>query len=98
MFVRLFALLSMLSLTSVCSASILTFEGLDDQQLVPNSYGGLNWDNMYALDANSFGGGFRGGVVSGSNIAFNGFGDLAVTGAAYSISIARISLQHTMMA
>jgi hypothetical protein len=79
LFVKLFTFLSMLSITSACSASILTFEGLDDQMLIPNSYGGLNWDNMYALDAGAFGSGYRGGVVSGTNIAFNGFGDLAVT-------------------
>ena len=47
---------------------------------VPNGYGGLNWENMYYLDASSLTPGETGyvaGMVSPTKVAFNGWGEPA---------------------
>ncbi len=46
--------------------------------LVPNGYGGLNWDNVYFINQNYLAGsGYDHGTVSATNAAFNGFGNVA---------------------
>jgi hypothetical protein len=46
--------------------------------LVPNGYGGLNWDNVYYINKNYLvGSGYDHGTVSAPNAAFNGFGNVA---------------------
>ncbi|WP_254602561.1 PEPxxWA-CTERM sorting domain-containing protein [Sphingomonas bacterium] len=58
-------------------AAQITFEGLNGfgETEIPDGYSGLNWDNLYSLTASNFASsGYPASVVSGSNIAFNGFG------------------------
>ncbi len=63
-------------------ASTIDFDDLNPSEagdLVSNSYNGLNWNNFYVLNN---GGqysspGYVNGIVSSSNIVFNGFGDPA---------------------
>ena len=56
---------------------VVTFDDLDgaDFPLVTNGYSGLNWSNFYALNgvtqSNS---GYQPGVISASNVAYNGYG------------------------
>jgi hypothetical protein len=46
--------------------------------LVPNGYGGLNWDNVYYINQNYLvGSGYDHGTVSQPDAAFNGFGNVA---------------------
>jgi hypothetical protein len=46
--------------------------------LVPNGYGGLNWDNVYYINQNYLvGSGYDHGTVSPPDAAFNGFGNVA---------------------
>jgi PEP-CTERM motif len=46
--------------------------------LVPNGYGGLNWDNVYYINQNYLAGsGYDHGTVSQPDSAFNGFGTVA---------------------
>lgn len=64
------------------SATLLDFEGFDNKTALPNGYGGLNWSNMYAINGLNYAqgnSGYRHGVVSGSNVAFNAWADMAVT-------------------
>ena len=63
-------------------ATVLTFDDISGDPFNPiaNGYGGLNWSNMYAFDpvASGFSGtGYQLGIVSGTNVAFNGIGDQA---------------------
>jgi hypothetical protein len=71
----------------VCASSqtVVTFDGLPNSTtgtFIASPYSGLNWSNFYVLNgishANVLGtnGGFY-GMVSASNIAFNGFGNPA---------------------
>lgn len=52
---------------------------------VPNGYGGLNWDNVYAGNGatissdNPAGVGYQAGVVSSPNVAYNAYGYLGTT-------------------
>lgn len=57
------------------NATVLDFEGFSNASRL-NVYGGLRWDNVYVLDttSNNLINGYRNGLVSGSNVAFNGFG------------------------
>jgi len=57
------------------NATVLDFEGFTNVTRL-SVYGGLNWDNVYVLNttSNNFINGYRNGLVSGSNVAFNGFG------------------------
>jgi hypothetical protein len=62
-------------------ADFITFDDLPGGfSLVPNGYGGLNWSNFIDVDGNSLpaGSGFRNGIVSSPNIAFNGGGNPAL--------------------
>ena len=67
-------------------AAVLTFDELPELtggevSLIPNGYGGFNWDNMYYLDAVTGypKSGYNNGLVSSDNVAFNGFGRMALT-------------------
>lgn len=61
-------------------AAVLTFDDLGGNQIpIPNGYGGLNWSNMYVLDTSTFQpSGYVNGVVSGTNVAYNAFANLAI--------------------
>ena len=65
-------------------AAVITFDDLTcdvwGTTLITNGYAGLNWSNFYCIDGvNAHGGnsGYNAGRVSGSNVAYNGFGNLA---------------------
>jgi hypothetical protein len=82
--VRTAALAASLALTAgAVQAQTLTFEELPTGpaggQVLPvtSGYGGLTWSNMYVLDGSTYlypTSGFRTGLVSGTNVAFNGSG------------------------
>ncbi len=69
---------------SVVSAEVITFDdvpGVDPiigYDVVPDGYGGLNWDNFYVAhktyhETNYPGSGYVNGIVSGEWVAFNGY-------------------------
>jgi hypothetical protein len=72
-------------------ANLFTFDDLPDSfpgYAIPNGYGGLDWGNFYELDGvniNAYYGisasGYANGVVSANNVAFNNFGNTAITSA-----------------
>jgi hypothetical protein len=70
------------------AATLLTFDDLPaggpsdfDPPVVPDGYGGLNWDNFAVVNGLEFGAttgeGYYYGVVSSPNVAFNDYGDPA---------------------
>jgi len=76
-FITIMALTGFMANSGESSAAILTFEGLSDGAIA-NGYGGLNWNNMYALNATIYQpSGYKNGRVSGDNVAYNGFGTTA---------------------
>jgi hypothetical protein len=58
------------------NADVLTFEGVASRTEIADGYGGLNWSNMYALNATTYTyeSGYTHGLVSGNMVAFNGSG------------------------
>ncbi|MEW6220650.1 MAG: PEP-CTERM sorting domain-containing protein [Thermodesulfobacteriota bacterium] len=72
-------------MASLANATVLDFEDpqTDTYYEIMNGYGGLNWTNMYVIDGAAMhpGTGYANGIVSGSQVAFNGWGALAVTSA-----------------
>jgi len=68
-----FLLLTLAVATNVASATVLTFDSLVGQALVPNGYGGFTWNNMYYLNGVNYGAGYGNGVVSPPNVAYNGY-------------------------
>ncbi|MBM5570281.1 MULTISPECIES: hypothetical protein [Deefgea] len=68
--------------SSIASATVITFDELisDTSNQISISYQGFNWDNVYALNG-TVGGyestGYGHGVVSGNNVAYNGYGSPA---------------------
>jgi len=70
-------------------ANLFSFDDLPDSfpgYAIPNGYGGLDWGNFYELDGvniNSYYGisasGYANGVVSPNNVAFNYYGNTAIT-------------------
>ena len=62
-------------------ALTLTFDDLPGNQgLIPNGYGGFDWNNFYHLNSvndRPNPNGYLNGTVSSPNVAFNGFGDPA---------------------
>lgn len=66
------------------SATILTFDTLTPASLsiIPDGYGGLNWNNMGYLDGSKSiyaGSGYNNGLVSGNYVAFNNSANMAMT-------------------
>lgn len=63
-------------------ANVLTFDDLaptSNNSHIPNGYGGLNWGNMYYLNASAYpNSGYSNGLVSGDYLAFNLGANLAV--------------------
>jgi len=64
------------ALAPVASATVLDFEGLADQAKIPDGYGGLHWSiDFQSVDAIllPFPSGYKNGLVSGRNVAYNAF-------------------------
>jgi hypothetical protein len=68
------------------AATTITFDDLSDNGLgtaIANGYQGLNWTNWFVLNTPAFTplvgpNGAAAGTITPPNIAFNGFGDLAI--------------------
>ncbi|MHC1763607.1 MAG: hypothetical protein AB9869_04770 [Verrucomicrobiia bacterium] len=64
------------------SASLVTFEDLGQDWIasIPDGYAGVNWGNLNVMDVSKTIGpsGYHNGLVSGNNVAFNGFGNSAL--------------------
>jgi hypothetical protein len=77
-----FGVLSLLGLIlpSLAHAGTLTFDDIScNGTQVPSGYGGLNWNNMYCLNASTEPpSGYQNGMVSSPNVAYNAFGNTAV--------------------
>ena len=59
---------------SYADMTVLTFDDIVGYD-IPNGYGGLNWDNMYTVNASSYPGtGYYNGMVSPDRVAYNGSG------------------------
>jgi hypothetical protein len=77
-----FALVLSLALASNANALLINFDDITipDSYHTPisNGYQGLNWNNFNALLSSSYSGnGYRNGLVSSPNVAFNPFGNPA---------------------
>jgi len=62
------------------NAAVLTFDDVTatPYDVIPNGYGGFNWNNMYVGNQNyMLGTGYDYGTVSGDYTAFNGGGNVA---------------------
>ncbi|CAF0832710.1 unnamed protein product [Adineta steineri] len=64
-------------------SKLLTFDDLSSDELIPNGYNGINWNNAYAILFNTFAvSGYSTGTVSGNLTTFNGGGTpMTMTGA-----------------
>jgi hypothetical protein len=74
--------ISWIAFSQSATATVLTFDDLnvlENDTPIPNGYGGLNWSNMYCqkLSLLPFDSGYQHGAVSGTNVAYNGFGNAA---------------------
>lgn len=74
--------LSLLALSPAAQAALITFDDLNCGvgAAIADGYAGLNWDNFYCANgATAYGGnsGYNAGRVSGTNVAYNRFGDPA---------------------
>jgi len=74
--VKAFTAVILASASVSAAARVITFDDVPNVEYhVPNTYGGLNWFNVYTTNgASQPGTGFAAGVVSGQNVAGNGFG------------------------
>jgi hypothetical protein len=84
-------------------ATLLTFDSLPaggpldvTPPVVPNGYGGLNWNNFAVADGLQFGTttGYHTGVVSPDNVAFNPYGDpdsITASGGLFDLSSAYLT-------
>jgi len=76
------ALATAVGVPAFASAYTLTFDDLPYPGLgaaIPNGYGNLNWSNEFYLDGTLYPGtGYQYGIVSGTNVAYNGFASTAV--------------------
>ena len=76
----LMVLAGLLLAANAAFAGTITFDDLncDGGTPIANGYAGLNWSNMYCLNGTAFPNtGYYNGVVSGTNVAYNGFGTAA---------------------
>jgi hypothetical protein len=73
------AAIATLSAIAPAQAITINFDDIPENPIA-NGYQGFNWDNFYALNAVTFGiqpSGYRNGMVSPVNVAFNPFGSPA---------------------
>ncbi len=73
----LFSLCLFLGIAGNVKAVVLNFDDISSFGIVPNGYGGLNWDNFFTNDISHWqweSCGFTSGVVSWPNEAFNSSG------------------------
>lgn len=74
----------LLGATSVSLATVLSFDDFFTNDpigtLIESDYGGLSWDNFYVKNTTIplLPSGYVNGTVSGTNVAYNGFGMLGV--------------------
>ena len=72
---------TMLCAAMAAHASVLTFDELavtGPNTAVPNGYGGFNWNNMWVTNGDDYpGSSYSAGAVSGRNVAYNGYSELA---------------------
>jgi hypothetical protein len=61
-----------LSISSLSSAAVITFDDLPHWTDIGNHYSGLNWTNLYTMQGSLGSGGYKNAVVSGQNATFNG--------------------------
>lgn len=77
----LFAVMLVFAVPGLSVAGTLNFDsGVANETPIPNGYGGLNWDNFYALDAVNYylnPSGYLAGMVSPDFVAFNAYADPA---------------------
>lgn len=73
------ALAALIAVSFGAHATVITFEGLDPSAVaaIGAGYDGLNWNNFYTLDPQGRNDGYAAGLVSGSNVALNGYGENA---------------------
>jgi hypothetical protein len=75
-----------LGIGAVAQATVLTFDDISPvpefaDSLIPNGYGGFNWDNFYYIDGSDPSVSFTGydnGRVSGDYVSYNGSGNPSV--------------------
>ncbi|ODH02891.1 hypothetical protein A4S05_02305 [Nostoc sp. KVJ20] len=77
------ATIIVLGIGAVAQAAVLTFDDIapiSGFTLIPNDYGGFNWDNFYYTNGSNAISrtGYDNGRVSGDYVAFNGFGNPAL--------------------
>lgn len=78
-----FAIFAIVALQVPAGATTINFDDLNgsghDGSLIASPYQGYNWENFYVLDGTQphAGDGYHTGVVSGKNIAYNGFGNFS---------------------
>jgi hypothetical protein len=69
-------------LAGMAYSNIITFDDVnahDGYVKLQNGYDGLNWDNFYVVNGNTMepNCGYKHGIVSGENVAFNAYGNIA---------------------
>lgn len=81
---KLLLLAAMATLSASAMAATITFEDLTDPGSgtpISNEYQGLSWSNFYSMNAAIYNiqpSGYGNGRISGTNVAYNGFGDPAM--------------------
>ena len=106
--VYLTVLFSALACPSLISAQTITFDDLNPETLagspypfdapIPDGYAGLQWNNVWVLDvpqnlqADPAATGYKDGLVSGNNVAFNDRGNPAsISGGAFNLNSAYLT-------
>lgn len=99
--IKLLCLYQILGGVAFAGTNTITFDDLNPGSLpgayasIPNGYNGLQWNNFYVLDVPQSGvtdTGYNYGLVSGSNLAFNGAGDAAsISGASFNLNSAYLT-------
>src|SRR5450759_2874870 len=80
----------MLRVVTNAATTLITFDDLSGSLAVPVGYNGLTWNNFYCLDGVNYSGagsGYNAGVVSPSNVAYNGYGNPASISSAGSFNL-----------
>ena len=71
------------SVAAVVNAEVVKFDDLPSSGgIIPNGYKGFAWVNFYYLDGINYPGnpsGYENGVVSRNNVAYNGYGQPAIS-------------------